>query len=144
MKFLLSMSFNICFGCSKELSHLDVFIEYPQHMLGRLILSLLFWICYKRSLCGCSTILLYKLKIELFALNILCFFHFDFFVIFPNTRNNLLWNKTNIKWSWKNSKSKYDSGKATITHCIPIHGTMRKIHRTLTVTRHLRSTVAQS
>ena len=29
----LSISFNICFGCSKELSHRDGSFEYPQHML---------------------------------------------------------------------------------------------------------------
>ena len=32
------------------------------------------------------------------------------------------------KWVW--------SGNTTITHCRPTHGTMRKCHRTLTVTRH--------
>ena len=28
----LPISFNICFGCSKEPSHLDGSFEYPQHM----------------------------------------------------------------------------------------------------------------
>ena len=28
----LFISFNICFGCSKELSHRDDTFEYPQHM----------------------------------------------------------------------------------------------------------------
>ena len=28
----LSSSFNICFGCSKELSHRDGSFEYPQHL----------------------------------------------------------------------------------------------------------------
>ena len=32
MNYLLSISFNICFVCSKELSHLDGSFEYPQHM----------------------------------------------------------------------------------------------------------------
>ena len=27
----LSISYNICFGCSKEPSHLDGSFEYPQH-----------------------------------------------------------------------------------------------------------------
>ena len=30
----LPISFNICFGCSKEPSHLDGSFEYPQHMFG--------------------------------------------------------------------------------------------------------------
>ena len=32
VKFFLSISFNICFGCSKEPSHQDGSFEYPQHM----------------------------------------------------------------------------------------------------------------
>ena len=28
----LPVSLNICFGCSKERSHLDVSFEYPQHV----------------------------------------------------------------------------------------------------------------
>ena len=28
----LSISLNICFGYSKELSHRDDFLQYPQHM----------------------------------------------------------------------------------------------------------------
>ena len=28
----LPISFNICFGCSKEPSHRDGSVEYPQHM----------------------------------------------------------------------------------------------------------------
>ena len=27
----LSINFNMCFGCSKELSHCDSYFEYPQH-----------------------------------------------------------------------------------------------------------------
>ena len=34
----------------------------------------------------------------------------------------------NSKWVW--------SGNTTITHCRPTHGTVRKSHTTLTVTRH--------
>ena len=30
---LLSISLNMCFGCSKESSHWDGSFEYPQHML---------------------------------------------------------------------------------------------------------------
>ena len=30
--FVLSISLNICFGCSKEPSHRDCSLEYPQHM----------------------------------------------------------------------------------------------------------------
>ena len=30
--FFLSISLNMCFGCSKEPSHRDVSFEYPQHM----------------------------------------------------------------------------------------------------------------
>ena len=30
----LSISLNMCFGCSKELSHQDGSFEYPQHMFG--------------------------------------------------------------------------------------------------------------
>ena len=30
--FFLSISLNICFGCSKEPSHRDGSLEYPQHM----------------------------------------------------------------------------------------------------------------
>ena len=33
MNISLSISFNICFGCSKEQSHRDGSFEYPQHML---------------------------------------------------------------------------------------------------------------
>ena len=29
---LLSINFNMCFGCSKEPSHRDGSFEYPQHM----------------------------------------------------------------------------------------------------------------
>ena len=32
MNIFLSISFCICFGCSKESSHWDDFFEYPQHM----------------------------------------------------------------------------------------------------------------
>ena len=32
VKFFLSISFNICFGCSKEPSHQDGSFEYPQHI----------------------------------------------------------------------------------------------------------------
>ena len=28
------ISLNVCFGCSKELSHRDGSFEYPQHMFG--------------------------------------------------------------------------------------------------------------
>ena len=30
---ILPISFNICFGCSKEPSHRDGSFEYPQHVL---------------------------------------------------------------------------------------------------------------
>ena len=30
----LSISLNMCFGCSKEPSHRDGSFEYPQHMFG--------------------------------------------------------------------------------------------------------------
>ena len=36
----LSVTFNMCFGCSKELSHRDGFFEYPQHM---------FWLRNKKT-----------------------------------------------------------------------------------------------
>ena len=37
---LLSISLNMCFGCSKELSHRDSFCEYPQQM---------FWLRNKKN-----------------------------------------------------------------------------------------------
>ena len=37
----LPISLNICFGCSKELSHLDGSFEYPQHM---------FWLRDKKNI----------------------------------------------------------------------------------------------
>ena len=36
----LSISLNMCFGCSKELSHQDGSFEYPQHM---------FWLRNKKN-----------------------------------------------------------------------------------------------
>ena len=38
--FFLSISLNICFGCSKEPSHRDGSFEYPQHM---------FWLRSKKN-----------------------------------------------------------------------------------------------
>ena len=40
MNIFLLISFNICFGCSKELSHRDGSFEYPQHM---------FWLRNKKN-----------------------------------------------------------------------------------------------
>ena len=34
MDISLPIGFNICFGCSKEPSHLDGSFEYPQHILS--------------------------------------------------------------------------------------------------------------
>ena len=38
----LSISFNICFGCSKESSHRDGSFEYPQHMFWLRIKNIIF------------------------------------------------------------------------------------------------------
>ena len=38
--FFLSISFNMCFGCSKEPSHCDGSFEYPQHTFFFLCASL--------------------------------------------------------------------------------------------------------
>ena len=40
MIIFFSISLNMCFGCSKEPSHLDGSFEYPQHM---------FWLRNKKS-----------------------------------------------------------------------------------------------
>ena len=40
MVIFLSISLNICFGCSKEPSHQDGSFEYPQHM---------FWLRNKKN-----------------------------------------------------------------------------------------------
>ena len=41
MNIFLSVSLNICFGCSKEPSHRDSSFEYPQHM---------FWLGNKKTI----------------------------------------------------------------------------------------------
>ena len=41
MNFFLSISFNMCFGCSKEPSHRDGPFEYSQHM---------FWLRNKKNI----------------------------------------------------------------------------------------------
>ena len=43
--FFLPISFNICFGCSKEPSHWDGSFEYPQRM---------FWLRNKKCVCVCA------------------------------------------------------------------------------------------
>ena len=45
----LSVSLNMCFGCSKELSHRDGSFEYPQHM---------FWLRNKKNNVQLGTLIL--------------------------------------------------------------------------------------
>ena len=44
----LSISLNMCFGCSKEPSHRDGAFEYPQHM---------FWLRNKKNNCQLRTLI---------------------------------------------------------------------------------------
>ena len=41
----LLISFSICFGCSKEPSHLDGSFEYPQHMFWLRNKKIVFLLC---------------------------------------------------------------------------------------------------
>ena len=43
VKIFLSISLNICFGYSKELSHWDDFLQYPQHMFWSRNKKINFW-----------------------------------------------------------------------------------------------------
>ena len=47
MNIFLHISFNICFGCSKEPSYLDGSFEYPQHM---------FWVRNKKIIFTCVAV----------------------------------------------------------------------------------------
>ena len=62
----LPISFNICFGCSKEPSHLDGSFEYPQHM---------FWLRNKKINFLVRTLNLKGLSqsSKAYYLNIFCF-----------------------------------------------------------------------
>ena len=49
----LSVSLNMCFGCSKELFHLDGSFEYPQHIFWLRIKKNIFLVCTLKDIYYC-------------------------------------------------------------------------------------------